>query len=149
MSFPFTRNATVTLVALALTAAVAGAAERSSSRKPAAPAPMANKKESKDDATLPGGKWNTKALEQNFRIVKTKFDATDNKVVWLAERTTDGFVAFDVAFYDEEDVKLTSAYVDFDPSVTQVAKGERTRASVTLPKDEILKKVVRVVISKR
>jgi hypothetical protein len=105
------------------------------------------KKGDKGDSDLPGGKWDTRVLEQSFRVVKTKFDAAENKVTWLLEKTTDDFVAIGVSFYDEDDVKLTYGYVELEPA--SVAKGERTRGSVTLPKDDILKKCVRVVLTKR
>ena len=107
----------------------------------------------KDRATarpdLPGGKWDTRALEQAFTVVKTSYDANANKVTWLLEKNVDGFLAFDASFYDADDVKLGSNYLNFDPSLASVSKSERTRATIELPKEDLMKKVTKVVITKR
>jgi uncharacterized protein (TIGR03066 family) len=113
-------------------------------------APQPDAKEVKKDETeLPGGTWDLKGLESSFTIVKTKVEADKSKVVWLLERKDDGFVSFDAAFYDEDDVKIGTANVSLDPSLDQVHKGERTRATVVLLKDSEMKKVKRTMITKR
>lgn len=99
--------------------------------------------------TLPGGVWDTRALEQNFNILRTKLDPNTNKVTWLLERTTDGFVAFDISFYDEDGVKLTGDYLSFEPAIASVAKGDRTRATASLMKEDDMKRVKKVVVTKR
>lgn len=107
----------------------------------------------KDQATarpdLPGGKWDTHALEQAFTVLKTGYDANANKVTWLLERTADGYLSFDVSFYDQDDVKLGANYLNFDPTLASVAKSERTRATVELLKPDLMKKVTKVVVTKR
>jgi hypothetical protein len=70
-------------------------------------------------------------------------------VTWLLEKNVDGFLSLIVSFYDEDDVKLGSDYFVFEPGITSVAKGERTRATVSMLKEEDMKKVKKVIITKQ
>src|SRR5687767_9552942 len=63
-----------------------------------------------------GGIWDLRALEQTHEIIKTTRDATAEKVTWLLEKRVDGYLSYEVAFYDADDVKLTTAYITFEPA---------------------------------
>ncbi len=69
-------------------------------------------------------------------------------MTWLLERKTDGSTDFDVAFYDEDEVKLAVASIIFEPSINQVKKGERLRGSVDLPPADKIPNVRRVLVAR-
>src|SRR4051812_31857703 len=117
-----TRYAAAVGVSLAtLASAVAAPAPgrtpaRESDLAPATPAAFHDvlAKKEKDDPKLPGGEWDLRDLEKAFRVVKTTHQ--DDKVVFLVEKLADGYVSFEVNFYDEDQVKLAYTNITFDPA---------------------------------
>ena len=112
-----------------------------------AAAAVAGAKPKKDDADRGGGIWDLRALEQTHEIVKTTRDDTANTVTWLLEKRADGYFTYEVAFYDADDVKVSTAFISFTPG--NAAKGERTRGTVQLPAKDVMKKIKRAVATKK
>jgi hypothetical protein len=99
--------------------------------------------------TVPGGTWNTDALQQSFTLVNVTNDPLNNAVVCLLERKADGPASYDVEFYDPDGAKLATDTMRFDPSLATAAKGDRVRGSITLPNSDTLKRVAKVVVVKK
>ncbi len=116
--------------------------------KPRAPVANDTPPAAKDDNGIPGGKWETKGFESSFSIIKSKYDADNNEMTWLLERKDASYLNIIADFFDEDGVKITTGNLEFKPSITQVAKGERCHASLKLPADADLKRCVKVVVHK-
>jgi len=102
---------------------------------------------------LPGqAHWDLAPLRKHFAILETRYDAENNRVVWLAEARR-GFhnldIEFkpDVRFYDAADARVYQTTLEYDPAF-YVLKGERIRISLGLPDEDTLAKTKRVLFEK-
>ena len=102
---------------------------------------------------LPGqADWDLGPLRKHFAILETRYDAENNRVVWLAEarrgfQNLDSEFKLDVRFYDAADARVYQATLEYDP-VLYVLKGERIRISLGLPDEDTLAKTKRVLFEK-
>ena len=99
---------------------------------------------------LPGqANWDLAPLRKYFAILETRYDAENNRVVWLAEARR-GFdnvgAVFDpsVRFYDAADARVHDTTLGFDPN-DHVLRGERIRISLSLPDEATLARTKRVL----
>jgi hypothetical protein len=84
----------------------------------------------------------------NFTITKISYDKDDNELVFILKAvrdfsfTDDGFRS--IKFFDQDDVDMVNKQnLSFDPEPKGLKRGESTRARLTLPDEEILKKTKR------
>jgi len=84
----------------------------------------------------------------NFTITKITYDKDDNEIVFILKAvrdfsfTDDGFRS--IKFFDEDDVDMVNKQnLNFDPEPKGLKRGESTRARLTLPDEDVLKKTKR------
>ena len=107
-----------------------------------------------EEAKLPGGTWDTKDLDKNWTVVRRKYDPTRNEVTWVLEAKNDidaqnHRMGLDVTYYDEDDVRVEVSPLlgglTFEPAYG-FKKGALRLRHPSLPKDEQMRKVKRVVV---
>jgi len=64
-----------------------------------------------------------------------------------AKRRFDAIIIFEAEFYDENEIKIYSSFVGFDPDYNQWQPGDRTNGFVELPSTSDMEKVRSIRIS--
>src|SRR5205807_1918698 len=101
----------------------------------------------------PPGKavWDLALVRQHFEVLRVAYDTDVKHVTWLlqAKRGFPSYVSSviqpRVRFYDGDDARVHEESIAFSPD-RDVRKGERIRATVPLPREEVRERVKRVLL---
>jgi hypothetical protein len=95
--------------------------------------------------------WDLATFEESPAFEVAKREVKGNTVTWVLENKrglgTEIVFGYQARFYDADGVKLFTVGIEVDPFLMNLAKGERNRFALHLPRPEGWKGVRKVVIT--
>jgi hypothetical protein len=99
-------------------------------------------------ARLPGdARWDYGAWADDYLVVATAYDPDTRQVTWTLEaRRKVAARPYKASFFDPDLLELAAPEVHFHPARDEYRKGDRIKATVKLPRKDVMREVNRVHI---